>query len=283
MGLLNLISGFFINMFVFVWDWSIFILNILTPTLKSGYIVPSHAVGHNLTWPKYVPPKDGDSRSACPMLNAMANHGILPHDGKNISFTELSTKVRYTFNFASSFSFAVPKFSADFLHRSYWTGRFDLGELNLHNAIEHDASLTREDVALVPDQEKPDLKLVHDLFEEATGTMPDGSPRLTIPDLSRALSKRRVYARSTNKNYTRDFFHDIVGSANSSTMLTIFGGSIADLTPMLTEERFPEHWEPRVSSRFGLTMAKFNGTVLPVEMGVNTKRIEQLETKEGRS
>jgi hypothetical protein len=54
-------------------------------------------------------------------------------------------------------------------------------------------------------------------------------------------------------------------------MLTIFGGRIEDLTPMLKEERFPEHWEPRILSRFGLTMAKFNGTVLPVEWGVKVK------------
>lgn len=62
-------------------------------------------------------------------------------------------------------------------------------------------------------------------------------------------------------------------------MLTIFAGSISDLTPMLTEERFPGHWEPRVSSRFGLTMAKFNGLVFRLEMGVNTKRVEQLEAE----
>jgi hypothetical protein len=54
-------------------------------------------------------------------------------------------------------------------------------------------------------------------------------------------------------------------------MLTIFGGRIGDLTPMLMEERFAENWEPRVLSRFGLTMAKFNGTVLPVELGVKKK------------
>jgi hypothetical protein len=147
------------------------------------------------------------------MLNAMANHGILPHDGKNISFRELNTKVRHTFNFAPSFCFFVPKFSADFLNRSYWTGRFDLAELSLHNAIEHDASLTRQDAALVPDQGKLDSKLVHDLLTEATGTMPDGSPRLTIPDLSRALSKRRVDARKTNKDYTESFFHNVFGSS----------------------------------------------------------------------
>jgi hypothetical protein len=57
-------------------------------------------------------------------------------------------------------------------------------------------------------------------------------------------------------------------------MLTLFAGSISDLTPMLTEERFAEHWEPRVLSRYGLTMMKFNGTVIPVERGVNTKSIE---------
>jgi hypothetical protein len=147
------------------------------------------------------------------MLNAMANHGILPHDGKNISFTDLNLKVRHTFNFASSFCFFVPKFAADFLNRSYRTGHFDLAELSLHNAIEHDASLTRQDASLVPDQGKPDLQLVQDLLKEATGTMPDGSPRLTIPDLSRALSKRRVDAKKTNTAYTESLFHNFFGSS----------------------------------------------------------------------
>ena len=55
-------------------------------------------------------------------------------------------------------------------------------------------------------------------------------------------------------------------------MLTIFGGAITDLTPMLKEERFPENWEPRVLDRYGLTMAKFNGTVLTVERGIDLKK-----------
>jgi len=279
MAVFKKVSGAFINLFVLSWDFSLFLLNIVTPSLKPGHVVPANAQGHNLTWPEYTPPKEGDSRSACPMLNAMANHGILPHDGKNITFKELNVGIRHTFNFASSFCFFVPKFAADFLNRSYWNDRFDLAELSLHGAIEHDASLTRQDAALVPDQGKPDLKLVHDLLKEATGTMPDGSPRLTIPDLSRALSKRRVDAKKTNKDYTEDFFHNAFGSSNSSTMLTLFGGSISDLTPMLTEERFAENWEPRVRSRFGLTMAKFYGTVIPVELGVNTKKIEKEEAE----
>lgn len=62
-------------------------------------------------------------------------------------------------------------------------------------------------------------------------------------------------------------------------MLTLFGGSVVDLTPMLNEERFSDNWEPRIRSRYGLTMGRFNGTVIPVEMGVNTKRIEKLEAE----
>lgn len=60
-------------------------------------------------------------------------------------------------------------------------------------------------------------------------------------------------------------------------MLTIFGGNINDLTPMLTEERFADNWEPRIRDRFGLTMLKFNGTVHPVEKGVDTKKYEKTE------
>lgn len=57
-------------------------------------------------------------------------------------------------------------------------------------------------------------------------------------------------------------------------MLTIFGGRVDDLEPMLTEERFREGWEPRILSKFGLTMAAFNGTVIPVELGVKRAKVE---------
>jgi len=213
MGVLNKIAGLFINIVVFTWDFGLFILNLVTPSLAQGAVVPAHAAGHNLTWPAYEPPKEGDSRSPCPMINALANHNIIDHSGKNISFRDLNTAVRKSFNFAPTFCFFVPKFAADFLNRSYWSGRFDLAELSLHNAIEHDASLTRQDAALVPNQGKPDLELVSNLLKEATGKTPDGSPLMTIPDLSRALSKRKVDARKTNPAYTESFLHNIFGSS----------------------------------------------------------------------
>lgn len=64
------------------------------------------------------------------------------------------------------------------------------------------------------------------------------------------------------------------GTFSSSTMLTIFGGRVEDLEPMLVEERFSDHWESRILDRYGLTMAKFNGTVWPVERGVDVKKYQ---------
>ena len=215
MSVLSKIEDIFVNLYVFAWDNALLVLNLVLPKLEPGQVVPKGAPGHNLTWPEYVPPKEGDSRSACPMLNALANHGIFPHDGKNISFKECNEKVRQCFNFAPSFCFFTPRFAAGFMNKSYFHDTFDLVELSQHSdkAIEHDASLTRQDAALSPDQGKPDQDLVDALLKEATGKMPDGSPQLTSADLSRALSKRRADARKSNKEYSESFFHNIFGSS----------------------------------------------------------------------
>lgn len=259
------------------WDNMLFLLNLVSPSKTPGSVVPAGYPGHAGSWPDYAPPQEGDSRSACPMLNALANHSILPHDGKNIPFTELSAQVRRNFNFAPSFCFFASSFAANFMDRNYWKDSFNLEELSAHrdDAIEHDASLTRHDAALQPDQGKPDLELVRELLDGATGKTKDGKyQQLTTEDLAKALSKRRADAKRTNKEYSETRFHNFFGSANSSTMLTIFDGRVGDLRPMLTEERFAPGWEPRVLQKYGLPMASFNGLVLRLERKVDPKKFE---------
>ena len=56
----------------------------------------------------------------------------------------MSDKVHLTYNFSSSFSFFVPNFAANLLNKSYGKDSLDLSDLDLHNGIEHDASLTRK-------------------------------------------------------------------------------------------------------------------------------------------
>ena len=69
--------------------------------------------------------------------------GILPHDGRDIRFNELSGKVDAAFNTAPSVSLFVTNLAVRMLKKNYKRDTFDLAEVDLHNGIEHDASLTR--------------------------------------------------------------------------------------------------------------------------------------------
>ncbi|KAJ7092392.1 Chloroperoxidase [Mycena belliarum] len=269
MPLLESAAKLFRLVYILCWDLSLTLVNLVTPSLKPGRIVPHESPGAGGKWPEFVPPKEGDSRCACPMLNALANHGILPHDGRNIRFTELTQTVRTSYNFASTFCVFVPRYAADLLLKNYKTDTFDLAELSQHNGIEHDASLTRQDAEYDPDQSRVHLPFVNALLACASGKDRAGHVRLTPADVSRYSSTRRAAARATNPAFTLSRTHKMFGSSNSSTLLTILGGRVADVEVFLKEERIPAGWEPRAAHRMGLTMLAFQRTVLKVECAID--------------
>lgn len=274
MFLITPIANICQNIGVFSWDFGLTLLNLLTPSLKIGHVTPKGHPGAGGKWPEYILPEDGDSRCSCPALNAMANHGLLPRDGKNISFKQLGAAIRATYNFAPTFCFFVPNFAANYLNKSYGKDTFDLAELDLHSesGIEHDASLTREDAALVPNQGKPHIPFVDELLASVTGKDKEGNPMLTLKDLAAYSSKRRVDARASNPEFTLSTFHKLFGSANSATLLTTFGGRVHDIQSVLIEERIPDGWESRVRSRWGLTFGSFNLVVFPLEFSISEKK-----------
>ena len=57
------------------WDNYLTFLNLVSPSRKVGHVTPAGHPGFDGKWPEYVAPKEGDSRCACPGVNAMANHG----------------------------------------------------------------------------------------------------------------------------------------------------------------------------------------------------------------
>ena len=69
--------------------------------------------------------------------------GILPHNGRNIPLRELGDLVNKTYNFAPSFCYFVSKYIGDVLTRDYDKDTIDLSDIDVHNGIEHDASLFR--------------------------------------------------------------------------------------------------------------------------------------------
>lgn len=78
------------------------------------------------------------------MMNTLANHGYLPHDGRNLTQDAVVSALKNGINFDEGlgtlmFQMAVPvnpEPNATF---------FTLDQLNQHNVLEHDASLSRSD------------------------------------------------------------------------------------------------------------------------------------------
>ncbi|KAH9854619.1 chloroperoxidase-like protein [Lenzites betulinus] len=263
-GLTSTLFDVLIHIGLLIWDVLLTLFNHVVPKRSVGRVVKEGRAGFGGKWPEYIPPGEGDSRCSCPALNALANHGILPHDGRNIKFTELGRVIQDVYNFAPTFGFFGPKHAADFLSRDYWKDSLDLKDLDVHNNIEHDASVTRLDTF----QETDQGKIPQDLIEEVLtcGTGPGG--QLVEADISRLMGKRRVEAKQANPEYSLSLFHKLFGSWNCSTLLRIFGGNVQDLRVILGEERLPDGWEPRFRRKMGLTILEFNFTVLPVEFSV---------------
>lgn len=79
------------------------------------------------------------------MLNTLANHGFLPHDGKNFTQEVVTKGLGDGLNFAPAlteimFNQALPA-NPDYPNAT----TFNLDQLNRHNVLEHDASLSRLD------------------------------------------------------------------------------------------------------------------------------------------
>lgn len=94
----------------------------------------------------YQAPGDTDVRSPCPALNSLANHGLLPRDGKNIDLTTLENGMFLGFSLAK----AATDFVGNSALSTSTTGNastFNLNDLAQHDpqALEHDGSMTRND------------------------------------------------------------------------------------------------------------------------------------------
>ncbi|KAG1722646.1 heme-thiolate peroxidase aromatic peroxygenase [Suillus paluster] len=268
MGLFSGVSQLFFNIGIMSWDVLLTLLNLVRKKRRIGHVTPKGHPGYGGHWPEFRPPQETDSRCSCPALNAMANHGIISRTGRGISFVELNHHLRATYNFSPTFCSFVPHFAARMLKKSYSNDTFDLEEIDLHNGIEHDASLIRLDAAFEPDQSKKHLPFIEEVLTAATGKDKNGNDVITPKDLCKMLSKRRAVARVVNKEFSLSLFHKIFGSTNASTLVTIFGGRVDDLRSFLLDERIPEGWESRVRQPYGMTLMNFNKTILGVEFGV---------------
>lgn len=79
------------------------------------------------------------------MLNAMANHGWLPRDGKNIDLPTIQSAFQAAMGFAPDVFISITQ-AALAVSTTGNHSTFNLQDTAHHNAIEHDGSLSRNDI-----------------------------------------------------------------------------------------------------------------------------------------
>ncbi|GKZ63241.1 hypothetical protein AnigIFM49718_011310 [Aspergillus niger] len=248
-------------------DLILTVTNPFLPNRPVGNVIPRGYPGHGGTWPEYTAPKRGeDSRSPCPGLNALANHGILPNNGKRITYAQLSHAIQHAYNLAPTLASQLTSAAKQLDQGRGW---IDLHDLNVLNVVQHDASFTRPDIAFCPDQSIPHTGLINRLLDHAS----DGN-HLSLTDFSYYSGLRRAECKRNNGQYTLSgsFIHKMIGSGTSALMYSIFGGDIEALRVWLVDERFMDGWEPRTREALGHTVAQALATSLAVEFSIDEKQ-----------
>ncbi|KAG8922363.1 hypothetical protein FRC00_007523 [Tulasnella sp. 408] len=245
-------------------------LALLLPKRPVGRVIKKGDPGFDGLWPQYCAPREGDSRSPCPGLNVLANHGILPRNGRHITYKEMSQAIQKAFNLSPTLG---DQLTSSALLVDQGRGWIDLGDLNALGVIQHDASLTRHDIAFVPDQGAPDSYLVKRFVEHATDSKKNRR-RFSLGDMAYYNGLRRAECKASNGEYsmTYSFFHKFFGSGNCALLYSIFDGDAEDLKVFLEEERFPHGWEPKVRSGLGHTILFAQITTLMVEFNTHEKQ-----------
>ncbi|OAV92584.1 hypothetical protein, variant [Puccinia triticina 1-1 BBBD Race 1] len=189
------------------------------------------------------------SRSPCPGLNALANHGILNKSGENLNFHRIASRISRTYNLSPAL--AVQLLSAAWpLFKD--RGKIDLYSLTTHGLIEHDASLLRPDLneSTLEDQTKPNQELIEKHFpkrrirrtrkinrESASAEEEDEEEtdkiRLKHLDFSNLLERRREECKIKNTSFHDTFLFKFFGSGNCAMFIEVFNGELSDIRPFV--------------------------------------------------
>jgi len=236
-----------------VFDVLTWILNHFLPELRREEVYKPGMPGYNGIWPEYIKPDpERDSRSPCPGLNCLANHGIIPRDGRNITRDVLIKALCNTWNL--SMPMAVNGF--DSIRTALGRDTWDLGDVCCHNMVEHDASLLREDTFFSPNQGPPAVSLISKLIASATGPASPEKPEgyLTSADLARFTALRWSQSERDNHQFYLSTADKLFMGNNGAVIRDIFGGDVRSCKAILEEERIPDGWVTFMRRRLGMTL-----------------------------
>jgi len=194
-------------------------------------------------------PEPGEHRGPCPALNALANGGHIPRNGKATADQLIKAMVTYL-GIAPRLAAGLANAAVDKLGKPGPDGVkvLELSALSLHGFIEHDASLTRRDT-----HRGDAAEFLEPLLQQLIALSTDGKT-LTRTDL--AVAHQLRVAQSAAEGHKVSLKAGLLGTLEASFLFSVLSRdgviAIADLVEFLQHERIPANLKPRKVGRFAL-------------------------------
>ncbi|KUJ24407.1 Cloroperoxidase [Mollisia scopiformis] len=150
--------------------------SIFSSSHSKGVVAPASEENEDHVYIKGNP----DDRGPCPGLNALANQGYLPRDGKNLTLAQVETALKNGLHMTPLLATSLTNALKPLLRKDK---TFDLADTRRHNVIEHDNSFTRHDLWQGDNYTfQPDMLAA--ILDDA-----DGGP-ITLKSLAKSFKRR---------------------------------------------------------------------------------------------
>lgn len=160
----------------------------------------------------FCPPQPGDTRAPCPAMNAMANHGYLPRDGKCINANVIVDALMKCYRLSKPLAWVLTHGALLLLNQG--SGDFCLADLARHNKVEHNASLYHPDAG--PREEYAPIHGDPELMALMWKDSADGVV-MTPEDVARVRVRREA-----TSNPPIDFVHAELARGEMAIVLNCF-------------------------------------------------------------
>ncbi|KAI0965914.1 Cloroperoxidase [Xylaria arbuscula] len=185
----------------------------------------------------FTPEGPNDTRGVCPMLNALANHNFLPHNGRNINENQTINALQDALNLDRDFGAFL--FNAGRISNPKPNSTtFDLNHLDRHDLFEHDGSLSRQDAFF--GQWSRFNQTVWDWTKQYyTGDI------LDVQMIANGRAQRHTRSNLTNPEYSLSALGYDFSTGENTAILAILGDKFTQTCPLVfvdylfTKERLP--------------------------------------------